>query len=107
MAGSSPAFNQTQTVVIKGLRYAVIAGSPTAQDGDQYFTKLTLPAVSASQEGVYVCMAANDNGYVGREAFLQVATGADSGIGGGVSGRSQDSGGKHNRWYVVIVKFGS
>ena len=78
MAGTSPAFNQTQTVVIKGLRYAVIAGTPTAQEGDQYFTKLTLPAVTASQEGVYVCvcMAANDNGYVSREAFLQVATGA-------------------------------
>ena len=103
MAGSSPAFNQTQTVVIKGLRYAVIAGSPTAQDGDQYFTKLTLPAVTASQEGVYVCMAANDNGYVGREAFLQVATGAGRSSAVVVSGRSQDGGGKHNCWYIVTM----
>ena len=75
-AGASPALNQTQTVVMKGRRYAVISGASTSQQGDQFATELSLPAVSAAQQGVYVCLAANDNGYVGREAFLRVATGA-------------------------------
>ncbi|KAF0290017.1 Fibroblast growth factor receptor-like 1 [Amphibalanus amphitrite] len=43
------------------------------KDGDRYLTKLTLPAVRPSHEGVYVCMAANENGFSGREAFLHVA----------------------------------
>ena len=63
-------------MVIHGGRYAVLSGgAQTVQDGDRYLTKLTLPAVRASHEGVYVCMAANQNGFSGREAFLHVAPG--------------------------------
>ncbi|XP_037091718.1 fibroblast growth factor receptor-like 1 [Pollicipes pollicipes] len=69
---AGPALNQT-LVEIQGVRYAVISGAHTVQDGHSYFTKLTLRSVVPSQEGVYVCMAANDNGFAGREAFLHVA----------------------------------
>ena len=62
--------------MIGGGRYAVLSGGAhTVQDGDRYLTKLTLPAVRPSHEGVYVCMAANQNGFSGREAFLHVAPG--------------------------------
>ncbi|XP_037068605.1 fibroblast growth factor receptor-like 1 [Pollicipes pollicipes] len=69
--GDSQTFNQTE-VEIQGSRYVVISGAPTVQDGDSYFTKLTLPDVVPSQEGVFVCMAANDNDFDKREAFLHV-----------------------------------
>ena len=74
--GPSSTHGFNQTVVIHGGRYAVLSGgAQTVQDGDRYLTKLTLPAVRASHEGVYVCMAANQNGFSGREAFLHVAPG--------------------------------
>jgi len=75
LPGSSAAFNQT-AVEIQGSRYVVMSGALTVQDGDSYFTKLTLPAAAPTQQGVYVCMAANDRGFAGREAFLQVAPAA-------------------------------
>lgn len=72
--GPSSTHSFNQTVNIGGGQYAVLSGgSHTVQDGDRYLTKLTLPSVRPSHEGVYVCYAANENGYSGREAFLHVA----------------------------------
>ncbi|XP_043223787.1 fibroblast growth factor receptor-like 1 [Amphibalanus amphitrite] len=72
--GPSATDGFNQTVMIGDGRYAVLSGGAhTVQDGDRYLTKLTLPAVRPSHEGVYVCMAANENGFSGREAFLHVA----------------------------------
>ncbi|XP_043232646.1 fibroblast growth factor receptor-like 1 [Amphibalanus amphitrite] len=71
-AGAAPTFNHTQTVTIKGRRYAVLSGASSSQQGDRFSSELRLPAVSVEQQGVYVCLAANGHGYLGREALLQV-----------------------------------
>ncbi|XP_043234584.1 fibroblast growth factor receptor-like 1 [Amphibalanus amphitrite] len=73
-AGAAPTFNHTQTVTIKGRRYAVLSGASSSQQGDRFSSELRLPAVSAGQQGVYVCLAANGHGYLGREALLQVTS---------------------------------
>ncbi|KAF0305640.1 Fibroblast growth factor receptor-like 1 [Amphibalanus amphitrite] len=73
-AGAAPTFNHTQTVTIKGRRYAVLSGASSSQQGDRFSSELRLPAVSADQQGVYVCLAANGHGYLGREALLQVTS---------------------------------
>ena len=79
--GPSSTHGFNQTVMIGDGRYAVLSGGAhTVQDGDRYLTKLTLPAVKPSHEGVYVCMAANENGFSGREAFLHVAPGEYGGF---------------------------